>query len=142
MLAICISETYNEAAFLEPAQSGGEAPVMSASDSVDDWVDEAADRFERAWRTGSAPRIADFVQGEVGKRRNALLLELVRIDLDYRRQAGLRCDLQDYVNQFPELVSPGRTGPTQSHPVDGDPTRQTQRVYHRRAGRATHSVGR
>jgi hypothetical protein len=38
------------------------------------WVNAAADRFERAWRSGPRPRIEDFLAEVSESRRGALLV--------------------------------------------------------------------
>jgi serine/threonine-protein kinase len=81
-------------------------------------AEEILDRFHVAWRTGNAPRIADYLPsappGDAARR--ALLGELVRIDLEFRwrlaapkpapqngsaEPAGPR--LEDYVRWYQEL---------------------------------------
>jgi WD40 repeat protein len=79
--------------------------------AVAEWVDEVADAFEAAWHAGPRPRIADFVGREAGQRRRALLGELVKLDLAYRRRAGERAALEDYRREFPELFGPDGTPP-------------------------------
>src|SRR5262245_57369024 len=63
-------------------------PATPAPTSVRVWIDQVADRFESAWQTGTPPRLADFLGTATGETRLALLEELVRIDLAYRRLAG------------------------------------------------------
>ena len=60
--------------------------VLSSADMV--WIDEVADRFEVAWRSGDPPAIAAFLGGAAGPRREALVRELVRVDLACRRRRG------------------------------------------------------
>jgi len=71
--------------------------------AVLDWIDDVADRFDAAWKSGAPPRIVDFLQDTAGERRAALLAELVKIDLEYRWQAGERRTLDDYLCEFTEL---------------------------------------
>lgn len=77
-------------------------PVRPADADIG-WVDEQADRFESAWKGGPPPDIAEFLSGATGSRRLALLQEIVKIDLDYRRRRGLAASLGDYLRDFPEL---------------------------------------
>jgi serine/threonine-protein kinase len=70
------------------------------------WIDAVADRFEAAWRSGPAPRISDYLHDASGDRRSLLLIELVKIDIDWRRRRGMECPLQKYVDDFPELLGP------------------------------------
>lgn len=73
--------------------------------SDSEWVDEMADRFETAWKAGPAPRIGDFLARITGPRRQALLLELVKLDLEYRWNSPEPRILDDYLREFPELRS-------------------------------------
>jgi eukaryotic-like serine/threonine-protein kinase len=69
------------------------------------WIDEVADQFEEAWRTGDPPVLASFLSGAVGSRREALLKELVQVDLACRRRHGDSPTLERYLQEFPELSS-------------------------------------
>ena len=75
-------------------------------------------RFDRAWQTGTPPRIEDFlppvsVPAANGQRRQ-VLVELVLVDLEYRWRLAACMDrgatppverlrLEDYVGHYPEL---------------------------------------
>src|SRR5262249_25240710 len=76
-----------------------------------EWIDDVADRFEAAWKQGPPPRLGDFLGAETGDRRRALLEELLKIDLAYRWQNDDRRELEDYLDEFPELLGPGGTLP-------------------------------
>lgn len=71
-----------------------------------EWVDAAADRFEKAWQSGTPPDLNDFLGDASGERRVALLRELVRIDLEYRRKTDPSANLEQYRLRFPELSEP------------------------------------
>ncbi|HLN33341.1 MAG TPA: WD40 repeat domain-containing serine/threonine-protein kinase [Gemmataceae bacterium] len=71
--------------------------------SLLEWVDGVADRFEADWRTGRPPAIADYLDNTNGNERVALLRELVRIDLERRSKLGWKRSWEDYVREFPEL---------------------------------------
>jgi tRNA A-37 threonylcarbamoyl transferase component Bud32 len=54
-------------------------------------LDDQVDRFDAAWRDGKAPRIQDFLpppkataSGDYLRQRRELLIELVKVDLEYR----------------------------------------------------------
>ncbi len=81
-------------------------PPAGDSSAVLDWIDAVADRFESAWKAGPAPRLADFLDGTDGDSRPALLQELVKIDLEYRRLAGAPRDVEEYLADFPDLLDP------------------------------------
>ncbi len=81
---------------------------MSARDNpalVPDWVDDVADRFEAAWKQGRPPNLADFLAAESGD-KTVLLAELVKVDLEFRWREGAPRKLEDYVQDFPELLGP------------------------------------
>jgi serine/threonine-protein kinase len=78
-----------------------------------DWIDDIADQFESAWKGESPPSIADFLGPAAGDRRHWLLQELVKIDLEYRWEAGDRRRLEDYVKDYPDSLGPGGTLPDQ-----------------------------
>ncbi|HEX7378379.1 MAG TPA: serine/threonine-protein kinase [Pirellulales bacterium] len=87
------------------------AEIHGASDADFDVI---IDRFERAWQSGGTPRIAGFFNPVAVKAidRQALLYELVRVDLEYRwKSPGLhdceRRTLDDYLPLLPELASEG-----------------------------------
>jgi serine/threonine protein kinase len=64
-------------------------------------------RFETAWREarkgGFAPRPDDYLASAPEAGRQALLRELIRIDLSYRREAGELPTAEDYQQRFPDL---------------------------------------
>ena len=55
-------------------------------------MEEVCARFEAAWQAARpdspAPRIGDYLSGTTGPERRALLRELLRLDLHYRRRRG------------------------------------------------------
>ena len=72
------------------------------------------DHFEEAWQASPFPAIASFLDGVDAELRRALLIELIKIDLDQRWRcksappggdAALpaRPLLEDYARAFPEL---------------------------------------
>jgi tRNA A-37 threonylcarbamoyl transferase component Bud32 len=61
------------------------------------------DRFEAAWLTGQQPNIEDYLSGDQSSRR-AVLVELLRIDLEYRIKSGIPLPLETYIARFPELA--------------------------------------
>ncbi len=65
--------------------------------------------FLECWESGSEPpNIGDHLPEKAGVLRQMLLAELVKIDLDYRRQrATTPCLLEDYVAAYPELSGEG-----------------------------------
>src|SRR5262245_10545169 len=66
-------------------------------------IDEACDRFERAWRSGPRPAIADYMDDVTGPERPILIRELILMDAQYRRRAGEESRAEDYRDRFPDL---------------------------------------
>src|SRR5437879_4389451 len=63
--------------------------------------------FETAWRSGPAPKIADYLRSD-GETRIALLLELVHVDLEFRMKSGEAVRPEAYLDVFPELADDER----------------------------------
>jgi hypothetical protein len=60
-------------------------------------------RFESLWRAGEMPDLAAFLPEEPW--RQAVLLDLVYLDLKYRHQSGLSVRAENYAERFPELAA-------------------------------------
>ena len=67
-------------------------------------LDSICDQFERAWRSGERPRIADFLVKVSGDDRQELARQLIDVDIEQRMAAGLSPSLDDYRAEFPELA--------------------------------------
>jgi len=112
-------------------------------------VDEIGDRFEAAWRSGSAPQIEDFLQDLPGDTQYELLLALIELDIHFRSQAGAAPDLEHYAARFPDCAplirqklhsSHGKTMvPQHGDPVDSDEAEGTQSV--RQSSSSSRRVG-
>jgi serine/threonine protein kinase len=83
------------------------------------WIIAAADRFERAWKDGPRPRIEDFLVKVPESRLPPLLLELLRVEGELRRQAGEEPTAEEYSRRFPahddiiaSAFGPGQTRPS------------------------------
>src|SRR5271168_200463 len=66
------------------------------------WINAAADRFERAWKEGQRPRIEDFLVEVDEPRQDRLLEELLRVELELRRNAGEEPSPTEYGPRFPQ----------------------------------------
>jgi serine/threonine protein kinase len=76
--------------------------TMELSD--EDWsrIQRSIAGFEAAWKTRARPEILDHVPADEA-RRDALLLELVHVDLEFRLKAGDSVRVEDYLERFPGL---------------------------------------
>jgi WD40 repeat protein len=105
----------------------GVHPALAGSCSLLEWVDAVADRFEAGWKSGTPPRIADYLDDTVGEKRSALLHELVKIDQERRAKAGEIRPWEDYLRAFPELqhakTMPSPKWPSMKCPVNSEETR-------------------
>ncbi|MBI1915434.1 MAG: serine/threonine protein kinase [Planctomycetes bacterium] len=75
----------------------GESLSLSAAKRID----EVCVRFEAVWNEGQAPRIEDFLGDLEGGEREALLCQLLRVELDLRLQRGDVPAIGDYLSRFP-----------------------------------------
>src|SRR5262245_25606110 len=98
-------------------------------------MEDVCARFEAAWQAagpnGAPPRIEDDLVGAAGPERQALLWELLLLDVPYRRQRGESPAPADYAARFPEdsaLVSRAlaATGPALRPPVGAESSRAPQ----------------
>ena len=87
-------------------------PHAQAPDQVDSKdksdLEDILARFDRSWRSGTAPRIEDFqvfFDGRSPSARRILLEELVTIDLQYhwQQKSPPYPRLEDYAGRFPDL---------------------------------------
>jgi serine/threonine-protein kinase len=69
-----------------------------------DWsrINDAADRFERAWRQGGRPSIEQYLVEADPSLREPLLQELLRVERELRRKDGEEPGLEEYSLRFPE----------------------------------------
>jgi formylglycine-generating enzyme required for sulfatase activity/serine/threonine protein kinase len=66
------------------------------------WVNQAAERFERAWKKGPRPRIEDYLIEVPEAQWPPLLQELMRVEGELRAQAGEEPNAEEYRRRFPE----------------------------------------
>jgi hypothetical protein len=67
-------------------------------------LEQLARQFDRAWRAGERPGIESYLPAG-GVLRQAVLVELVMTELEYRGKAGEPARVEAYVQRFPELGS-------------------------------------
>jgi len=66
-------------------------------------IDDLCAAFERKWQTNEPPSIESVLDGDVGSiERDALLAELIVLDIDYRRRRGESPTDQEYLDRFPQ----------------------------------------
>jgi WD40 repeat protein/tRNA A-37 threonylcarbamoyl transferase component Bud32 len=64
-------------------------------------LERTCDRFEAAWKSKAQPSIEDYVSDTPEPNRPRLLLELVALDVVYRRRIGERPTPEEYRDRFP-----------------------------------------
>ncbi len=77
--------------------------TLSLTDA--EWVDQACDRFEKAWRGGEWPCIEAYLDAVPATGRRILLLELVKLELELRRDLGEHPSAVEYAIRFADLRS-------------------------------------
>jgi serine/threonine protein kinase len=82
-------------------------PPDAAPLAEKDWdrLEELADRFTTAWKEADAVDLAAYLPAVGDPLRGAVLLELIKTDLEIRWRRGLPCHLEGYLPRFPELGS-------------------------------------
>lgn len=78
-------------------------PSKSLPPAVGLKVNEVCDRFEAAWRGGKRPRVEDYVRDTPEPVLSPLLLELVHLEMEYRRLHGEDSHWDEYRSRFPSL---------------------------------------
>jgi hypothetical protein len=58
--------------------------------------------FEEAWFSGNPPRLTDYLPAG-GAERRRVLVELIRVDLEFRFKAKQSLGAEDYIGEYPEL---------------------------------------
>jgi serine/threonine protein kinase len=84
---------------------GDQPPATgSLSLSLDQRVDEACERFERAWKGRQRPRIEDYLAEAPEPDRVPLFGELLALETELRRNGGERPAPEEYHRRFPEHI--------------------------------------
>src|SRR5215469_4564306 len=68
-------------------------------------LEEKCCHFEEDWQAGRRPYLEDFLAGAGGAERMALLRELLRLELYYRRRAGESPSPEEYETRFPKATA-------------------------------------
>jgi serine/threonine protein kinase len=64
-------------------------------------------RFEEAWRRGQRPNLADYLPAD-GAQRQAVLVDLIHVDLERRLKAGELVRVEAYLAYYPEIADDAR----------------------------------
>jgi WD40 repeat protein len=67
-----------------------------------EWIQAICDRFEADWKGGGRPRIEDRLVDAAVPERASLLLELLAVELHWRRRAGERPAAHEYLERLPD----------------------------------------
>ncbi|QDU94037.1 WD40 repeat domain-containing serine/threonine protein kinase [Lignipirellula cremea] len=98
-----LAEAIKRSKQLHPKLAADGAAAESAD--VRQRLDRIADEFESAWRTGSRPKLAAFLDQHAEVDRRRLLMELLAIEIEIRRAAGETPRPEDYSAEFPDQSS-------------------------------------
>ena len=83
------------------------------TEAIWDEVSAALERFLAAWEEDrQGPCLADFLPDSESAARNAALIELIKVDMEQRREQGITCrGIREYAGEFPDLVHDGQFPP-------------------------------
>jgi hypothetical protein len=71
-------------------------------DSLKREMDEICARFEAEWKSGSAPRIEQYLERLPGDTNSTLLIELLKLDVHYRSENGEPPTADEYTERLPK----------------------------------------
>ena len=100
------------------------AGIESTADAAWSEVGTRLESFVAAWESGIVPSIVDHLPGEPAASRRLVLVEMVKVDLEYRARAGQSPRVEDYAARHPELAE-----------EDGPPVELICEEYHVRKSR-------
>lgn len=82
-------------------KSGRSASRECLAPAVEKNIDGVCDRFEAAWKGAERPQIEEYVARPAEPEYSALLHELLRIDIPYRKRHGESPRPAEYECRFP-----------------------------------------
>src|SRR5207253_224416 len=85
---------------MAPASQG---PAVGSADATEALLDQAVGRLEEAWQCAPPPDLAPFLPAVAEPARRRLLIELIKVDQEYRWRRGDRRLLEAYLRDWPEL---------------------------------------
>ncbi|MDA7980040.1 MAG: protein kinase [Pirellulales bacterium] len=81
---------------------------MDQAEEAWDYLSEQVETFAKAWDTqGTPPDLCSHLPKQPLALRKMTLIELIKVDLEYRQAHNCYRDLQAYFDEFPELSSGG-----------------------------------
>ncbi len=83
--------------------SEADARLSLLPSAVRSQVEEIVERFEDAWQEAPRPDLVNYLPA--GAARQAVLVELVHVDLECRLKAGDAARVEHYLQRFPELAA-------------------------------------
>ncbi len=83
----------------------GKRTIATRDASMAGRLDELCDRFEAAWKNGSAPALEDYVPELPGVSTEQGFRELLALDIAYRKKLGQAVKAEDYRVRFPRYAS-------------------------------------
>lgn len=75
--------------------------LASSTGGLDIEIDRLCDRFEGAWKSGETPRVEAFVALVDAGKGEVLLRELLRVELEMRKNRGESPRADEYTGRFP-----------------------------------------
>ncbi len=78
-----------------------ETPLSNSPLGASDRIRAICDEFRRVWSGHAPAQISEFLKRVDLAARTALLIELIRIDVEIRQRIGEQPDAADYVDHFP-----------------------------------------
>ncbi|MFT5522837.1 MAG: serine/threonine protein kinase [Pirellulaceae bacterium] len=84
-------------------------PTMRLEEAQGTWdaLAQYLERFIEAWESSAAPPVMEeFLPGDSQKMHKLVLVELIKVDLEYRHQSGREAfSIEHYADRFPDLSS-------------------------------------
>ncbi|QEH33565.1 Serine/threonine-protein kinase PrkC [Aquisphaera giovannonii] len=77
------------------------APDLAAEQARAARINDRCERFEAAWRVGERPAIEDELAAAAEGDRRPLLIELLALEVELRRESGEAVDFASYLQRFP-----------------------------------------
>ncbi|MCA9111828.1 MAG: serine/threonine protein kinase, partial [Planctomycetaceae bacterium] len=66
-------------------------------------IDILCDAFEASWKQGQEPDLEEYLNQTEDVGRSTLFIELVKVDLHYRKKRGESVTIRDYATRFPHF---------------------------------------